>query len=141
MLKTNTQVSDSISSTAKIALEFAKSLENNCIIYLNGDVGSGKTIFTNKVASYFGNHTITSSSFSRIQLHRGFPNIIHCDLYRGVFTSAQLLLELETHLVEPWLLFIEWPNETLSIPNSCQYVVNIDIISLENRTFSFEQII
>ena len=48
MKKTNIYMSDNISCTTKIACEFAKSLKENCIIYLNGDMGSGKTLFTSK---------------------------------------------------------------------------------------------
>jgi tRNA A37 threonylcarbamoyladenosine biosynthesis protein TsaE len=103
-------------------------------------VGSGKTFFTSKVANYFGIHTITSSSYSRIQSHIGKPNIVHCDLYRGNCSSSQFLVELESHLVEPWLLFIEWPNEILSIPNSFQYIVNIVMIDQNIRNFYIEQI-
>lgn len=138
MKKTNHYVSDGIIDTTKIAFDFAKLLKKNCIIYLNGEVGSGKTLFTSKVASYFGVHTITSSSFSRVQAHLGIPNIVHCDLYRGNCSTSQL--ELESHLVEPWLLFIEWPTEILSIPNSFQYTVNIAIIDQNVRNFSIEQI-
>jgi len=140
MKKTNIYVSNEISCTTKIAIEFAKSLKKNCVIYLNGDVGSGKTLFTSKVANYFGTHTITSSSFSRIQAHQGSPNIIHCDLYRGNYSTNEFLEELDSQLLEPWLLFIEWPNGILSIPNSSQYIVNIVIIGLNARRFSIEQV-
>ena len=140
MNKTNIYVSNEISCTTKIAIEFAKSLKKNCVIYLNGDVGSGKTLFTSMVANYFGTHTITSSSFSRIQAHQGSPNIIHCDLYRGNYSTNEFLEELDSQLLEPWLLFIEWPNGILSIPNSSQYIVNIVIIGLNARRFSIEQV-
>jgi len=140
MNKTNIYVSNEISCTTRIAIEFAKSLKKNCVIYLNGDVGSGKTLFTSKVANYFGTHTITSSSFSRIQAHQGSPNIIHCDLYRGNYSTNEFLEELDSQLLEPWLLFIEWPNGILSIPNSSQYIVNIVIIGLNARRFSIEQV-
>ena len=140
MKKTNIYVSNEISCTTKIAIDFAKSLKKNCVIYLNGDVGSGKTLFTSKVANYFGTHTITSSSFSRIQAHQGSPNIIHCDLYRGNYSTNEFLEELDSQLLEPWLLFIEWPNGILSIPNSSQYIVNIVIIGLNARRFSIEQV-
>ena len=140
MKKTNIYMSDNISCTTKIACEFAKSLKENCIIYLNGDMGSGKTLFTSKVANYFGIHTITSSSFSRIQAHQGTPNIIHCDLYRGIYSSSDFMEELDSHLVEPWLLFIEWPSGILYIPNSFQYIVNIVTIGSNHRKFSIEQV-
>ena len=141
MKKTNIYVSNEISCTTRIAIEFAKSLKNNCVIYLNGDVGSGKTLFKSKVANYFGTHTITSSSFSRIQAHQGTPNFIHCDLYRGNYSTNDFLEELDSHLLDPWLLFIEWPNGILSIPNTSQYIVNIVIIGLNVRRFSIEQVI
>ena len=53
MKKNNIYMSDNISCTTKIAYEFAKSLKENCIIYLNGDMGSGKTLFSSKVVRDF----------------------------------------------------------------------------------------
>ena len=140
MKKTNIYVCDEISDTTKIAFEFAKLLKKNCVIYLNGDVGSGKTLFTSKVANYFGIHTITSTSFSRIQTHQGTPNIIHCDLYRGNYSTIEFLEELDSHLVEPWLLFIEWPVELLAIPSEAQYLVDICILDVTERSISIRQI-
>jgi hypothetical protein len=48
--------------------------------------------------------------------------------------------ELESHFVEPWLLFIEWPIGILHIPNSFQYIVNIVKIGLNVRKFCIIQV-
>ena len=54
--------------------------------------------------------------------------------------SKGLMDELDSHLVEPWLLFIEWPSGILYIPNSFQYIVNIVTIGSNHRKFSIEQV-
>ena len=55
--------------------EFAKSINPENIILLNGDLGTGKTYICSKIANYFGIDDLTSSSFQRFNLHRGKINV------------------------------------------------------------------
>jgi len=136
----NKYFSDNILKTEDIAKKFSKTILLNSIIYLNGQVGSGKTCFIRKLAQSFGIKQIASSSFSRIQNHSGEINLIHCDTYREVTDRDNFLLEIETLLIEPWLLFIEWPVELLAIPCDAQYLVDIHILDVAERRISIRQI-
>jgi tRNA threonylcarbamoyladenosine biosynthesis protein TsaE len=136
----NKYFSDNVFETEDIAKKFSKIILQNSIIYLNGQVGSGKTCFIKKIAQSLGINQIASPTFSRIQSHLGKVNLIHCDIYREVTNRDIFLLEIETLLIEPWLLFIEWPVELLAIPSKAQYLVDIRILDVTERSISIRQI-
>ena len=140
MFLPNKYFSDNVFQTEDIAQKFSKKILKNSIIYLNGQIGSGKTCFIRKIAQCFGINKISSSSFSRIQGHFGKVNLIHCDIYREVTNRDNFLLEIESLLIEPWLLFIEWPVELLAIPCDAQYLVDIHILDVAERRISIRRI-
>ena len=88
--------------------EFAKSMNPENIILLNGDLGTGKTYICSKIANYFGIDDLTSSSFQRVNLHRGKMNVIHCDFYRNSCDNYFFCNEIEPMLLYPWILLVEW---------------------------------
>ena len=133
-------LSRNIKQTQKIALNFSNEVLLNSIVYLNGVVGAGKTSFVRKVAEVFDILDITSSSFCRIQSHCGRINLVHCDIYRETVFSTQLVYELESLLVEPWLLFVEWPPSLIEIPCESQYIVDIAIENDTDRIITINQI-
>jgi tRNA threonylcarbamoyladenosine biosynthesis protein TsaE len=122
-----------------MATNFSKLISPNSIIYLNGNVGSGKTYFTKKLAMQFGVYDVSSSSYERISIHKKQVNFIHCDLYRDK-KNSNLLCDLDHHLFDPWIVVIEWPKQFLPIKNSNHYIVNILHISKNNRTIQIKKL-
>lgn len=77
-------ISQSEEDTIDFAQEFAKKLNNNSIIILSGDLGSGKTKFTEGILKHFGlEDEISSPTFTIVnEYHTDSVNIYHFDLYR-----------------------------------------------------------
>lgn len=77
-------ISKSPDDTLKFAKNFAKDLKNNAIIVLTGDLGSGKTKFTEGILSYFGiDGEISSPTFTIVNEYNSKEfNIYHFDVYR-----------------------------------------------------------
>ena len=77
-------VSKSENDTIDFAYDFAKSLNKNSIIILSGNLGSGKTKFTQGILKYFGlENEISSPTFTIVnEYHASNINIYHFDLYR-----------------------------------------------------------
>ena len=88
--------------------EFAKSITMDSIVILNGELGTGKTYISSKIASFFGIGDLTSSSFQRVNSHQGRVNIVHCDFYRYPCDYNFFCTEIEPLLIHPWLLLLEW---------------------------------
>ena len=77
-------ISHSESDTIKFAEDFATKLNNHSIIILSGDLGSGKTKFTEGLLKHFGlANEISSPTFTIVNEYdtKNFK-IYHFDLYR-----------------------------------------------------------
>lgn len=127
-------ISKSLKETEKIAREFlAKRLaknENDAIVVgLYGDLGSGKTAFTQAAAKCLGvKETVTSPTFVIEKIykldHKNFDHLIHIDAYR--LKSGDELLHLgwkEIARNPKNIIFIEWPEKIAEIlPNNIEKI-------------------
>ena len=69
--------------TIEIAQNFESEKFPNMIICLNGELGSGKTMFTKGIANALGiTETITSPTFSIIKEYEGELPLYHMDVYK-----------------------------------------------------------
>ena len=77
-------ISHSENETIEFASDFASKLNNSSIIVLSGDLGSGKTKFTEGVLKYFGlENEISSPTFTIVnEYDANNQKIYHFDLYR-----------------------------------------------------------
>lgn len=76
-----------ISKNEMDTIELAENIESekfpNMIICLDGELGSGKTIFTKGIAKAMGiTETITSPTFTIIKEYNGELPLYHMDVYR-----------------------------------------------------------
>ena len=77
-------VSHNENETKQIAKKLASKLQNKDIVVLSGDLGSGKTKFTEGFLSYWGlENEISSPTFNIVNEHnKDNTNIYHLDVYR-----------------------------------------------------------
>ena len=69
--------------TIRLAQDFESEKFPNMIICLDGELGSGKTVFTKGIANALGIHEpITSPTFSIIKEYDGELPLYHMDVYR-----------------------------------------------------------
>ena len=70
--------------TKKVARQIAKNIENNAVIVLNGELGAGKTKFTEGFLSYFDlQNEISSPTFTIVNEYRNSKaTVYHFDVYR-----------------------------------------------------------
>lgn len=83
-MKNYTFKSYSEDDTKKLAKFFASKLNKGDILVLSGDLGSGKTKFTEGFLSYFGlEDEISSPTFTIVnEYKKDDTNIYHFDVYR-----------------------------------------------------------
>lgn len=102
-----------ISKSEKDTKDFAKSLasrlEKQDIIVLTGDLGSGKTKFTEGILSYFGlENEISSPTFTIVnEYQKNDISIYHFDVYRLEDSSEFYEMGGEEYL-EKGICLIEW---------------------------------
>ena len=70
--------------TKNVAIQIAKNIGDTGIIILNGELGAGKTKFTEGFLSYFGlENEISSPTFNIVNEYKNEKiNIYHFDVYR-----------------------------------------------------------
>lgn len=101
--------SKSEEDTKNFAKKFASKLKNNEIIVLSGDLGSGKTKFTEGILSYFGlENEISSPTFTIVNEYKKENiNIFHFDVYRLEDTTEFYEIGGEEYF-EKGICIIEW---------------------------------
>lgn len=83
-MKTYTFTSHNSSETMKFASELASTLHVGDVVVLSGELGAGKTKFTEGFLKYFGlDNQISSPTFSIVnEYKKDNINIYHFDVYR-----------------------------------------------------------
>ena len=103
-----TQV-DSIKAMHQLGAKIGAQLKPSDVVVLTGDLGSGKTVLTQGIASAFGLSDITSPTFVISRIHKSQPNFIHIDAYRLLDSSLSDFTDLDFERYLPNSIFvIEW---------------------------------
>ena len=101
--------SNSENETKKFAKEFASKLKKGDVLVLSGDLGSGKTKFTEGFLSYYGlENEISSPTFTIVNEYtKNDINIFHFDVYRLEDSSEFYEIGGEEYF-EKGICIIEW---------------------------------
>lgn len=110
---------NSLDDTADIAKEIASKLEKYpknkaSIIFLEGDLGTGKTTLVKEILKSLGlSEPVTSPTFTIIEPYLiKDKKIYHIDLYRIESRKELEVLGIEEYSAEnDCLIFIEWPEK------------------------------
>ena len=112
-------ITNSEDETFNCGREFAKNLNAGSIVLLNGDLGTGKTVFVRGACAGFGiKKNVRSPSFTLINEYKTQDEkilIVHADLYRlDKNNAAEIGLEDYANS-DDVILFIEWPDRLENI--------------------------
>jgi tRNA threonylcarbamoyladenosine biosynthesis protein TsaE len=152
-------ISKSLEETNKIAGEFLLRIQNihthtgsALTVGLFGDLGSGKTTFTQAVGNILGiKEVMTSPTFvieKRYELNQGeafgipkaspWSKLIHIDAYRLDSGKEILSLNFKEDLADPNnLILIEWPERIIDALPTNLLKINFKFVSENEREISF----
>ena len=120
--------------TLEIAQNFESEKFPNMIICLNGELGSGKTLFTKGIANGLGiEDTITSPTFTIIKEYLdGEMPLYHMDVYRldGDTTGVGI----EDYYTKGGIVVIEWANTIKDILPEERLDIKFKISGENSRT-------
>ena len=125
--------------TRQMGLQLGRKLTKGSILALSGDLGSGKTIFTQGIAEGLGfnPNTIQSPTFSLIQEHSGPMPLCHVDLYRLTYPEI-LQLGLEEYLEsKKWIVIVEWADKAIPLFSTETLHVEFEGTAMEKRNIVF----
>ena len=94
-------------ATLALGGAWAQLLRAPCVVYLQGDLGAGKTTFTRGLLHGFGHRgTVKSPTYALVESYR-LPQervLHHFDLYRGIGDHAGHIAGLSKHYGRVWVL-------------------------------------
>lgn len=139
---------NSVEETWALARQFAAELKPGDVVCLEGDLGAGKTTFTQGLAAALGvAGRVTSPTFCLVQEHRRVEKwesgkvpllLVHMDLYRLRGEDDVLAIGWEDYLSEGAILVVEWPERAGSlIPPTAKHVVFTHLDGHERRRLEF----
>ncbi len=123
----------SVEETWVLARRLAAELKPGDVVCLEGDLGAGKTTFTQGLAAALGvSGRVTSPTFCLVQEHRAAQSphapssgrpmlLVHMDLYRLRDEDDVLAIGWEDYLAEGAVIVVEWPGRAGSLvpPTAC----------------------
>src|SRR5690606_12447510 len=84
-------------------------LNTGDIVCINGDLGTGKTVFTNGIAKSLGiKEHITSPTFTIVNEYSGRVPFYHFDVYRIADSEEMFEIGFEEYLYGEGIVVIEW---------------------------------
>ena len=115
----------SVEETWAFAREFAATLASGDVVCLEGDLGAGKTTFTQGLAAALGvKGRVTSPTFCIVSEHPADAFlVVHMDLYRLHDEDDVLQVGWEDYLAQGAVLVVEWSDRAGSlIPADAKHV-------------------
>lgn len=122
-------------------IEIAQNIESekfpNMVICLNGELGSGKTMFVKGIANALGiNEVITSPTFNIIKEYDGELPLYHLDVYR--LDEASNDIGIEEYFSKGGIVVIEWAENIKDILPEERLDVKIKVLGENKRSLVFK---
>lgn len=121
-------------------IEIAQNIESekfpNMVICLNGELGSGKTMFVKGIANALGiDEVITSPTFNIIKEYDGELPLYHLDVYR--LDSAKDDIGIEEYFTKGGVVVIEWADNIKDILPEERLDIKIKVLGENKRSLVF----
>jgi len=118
---------DSPQQMFELGEKIGRQLKPSDVAVLNGELGAGKTVLTQGIASAFKILGVTSPTFVISRIHKGNPNFIHIDAYRLLDSDPSNFadLDFESYLASS-VFVIEWGKDFVSTLTDQYLEINID---------------
>ncbi len=129
-----------LAETALLADNFAKTIKKGDVVVLNGDLGAGKTTFTQHVLRALGVKDIVNSpTFAILKSYKGKFLFEHIDAYRINLDEAIEIGLDEVLSKKDRVFFIEWAQNIEPLVPRKRKVVNIKYINETTREFEINE--
>lgn len=109
-----------------------------CVIYLQGELGAGKTTLVRYLLQYFDiEQMVISPTYSLVETYRNQQQLFHhFDLYRINDRSELEFLGIRDYFSETAIIFVEWPERAQSMLPTADLLVKFTVHA-NNRQLDF----
>jgi tRNA threonylcarbamoyladenosine biosynthesis protein TsaE len=136
-----TFISNSPAETEAIGRQLAEDLVPGCVLALKGELGSGKTLFTQGLVAGLGNDVaVTSPTFTIVHEYQGgrLP-VYHFDLFRLENRESAVRLGLEDYFFSDGVSVIEWADHFPDLIPEQAHWISFEIKSERQRVITLSQ--
>ena len=122
------------------ALSFSQTLVKGEIIFLKGDLGSGKTTFTQLLLKHLGYEGRVKSPTYAIYESYQLPEftLIHMDLYRLSSPEELYYLAIDEIIDNQNIVIIEWPDKGKGVLPPASKTITFELVNARCRTLSLD---
>lgn len=107
-------VSKNKKQTEKIASKFAKTLKSGDFVALYGDLGAGKTVFSQSVIKTLTKSHAISPTFTLLNEYQGIIPVYHFDMYRLKSSQEIESVGYEDYFYGNGVCLVEWPERIIN---------------------------
>ena len=135
--------------TLRFGRQLGQALLKGCVIYLQGELGSGKTTFVRGLLAglgYSGN--VKSPTYTIVESYKlGGYDIYHFDLYRLADPEELEYLGIRDYFNENSVVLIEWPDKGLGYLPEPDVVIQLNYVEdgrnviIESKTKKGERLL
>ena len=130
-------VSRSEEQTAVLATGIAKLLKPGDVVFLAGQLGTGKTCFIRHASISLGvREPVTSPSFTMAQTYSGKITVHHLDLYRLSNFTAEDAIDFEPYFEAEAITFVEWPEQAEPFIERPAMLIKMEHVDINSRRIS-----
>lgn len=131
-------LSASVEETRSIAKTLARDLRAGDVLYLYGELGSGKTVFVKGLCEGLDiEERVTSPSFVIATEYHGRIAVAHVDLYR-LDNTAVSDLPIDEYMLRSGITVIEWADRIGEVMDGI--TVKMSIIDHQRRVIEIEDL-
>ena len=113
--------------TERFGAELWELVPSKCLIFLNGDLGAGKTTLVRgflRAAGFTG--AVKSPTYTLVEEYTiGTRKVFHFDLYRVVDPEELEWIGIRDYVAQDCICFIEWPDKGKGLLPEPDFVITL----------------
>lgn len=128
---------ESETATSEFGKRFGELIFDPLVIFLNGTLGAGKTLFVQAVAAglQIDPETVQSPTFTLLIPHHGRMTLVHVDAYRIRSLDEAEQLGLDDWVDSGCVLMIEWAERVEPVLPNSDLTIEIEQAAEKTRNF------